>query len=125
MSSSRPPRCTDSQQRHANSIDMCRRRGVGNGKAYNHADPLRTLSPHAVSSKLGREPPPAALARRCKKVEAAVPQQKLAAAALAHSTQPSFDCRVWTGPQRRRVRGDPSSWFGRAVPEAAVKGTHA
>ena len=49
---------------------------------------LLAYSPREVCSKLGRKPPPAALARRWKKVEAPVPQTQ-AAAAHAHSTQPA------------------------------------
>ena len=44
-------------------------------------------SPHAVGLKLSREPPPAALARRCMKVELRC-LSKGSDAAHAHSTQP-------------------------------------
>ena len=42
MRSSRRPRFTGSQRHHANLIDPCRERRVGNGKASNHVNPLRT-----------------------------------------------------------------------------------
>ena len=54
MPSSRAARSTGSQCHHAHSIDPCRARTVGNGKASNHADTMHTTRMEAAGSWAAR-----------------------------------------------------------------------
>ena len=91
MSSARPPRSTGSLRHHANSIDLCQERQVGNGKASNHADTLRTARMRAAASW--------AASRHQQRLHGGARMSrlrclsKLAAAANAHSTQPVDDLK--------------------------------
>ena len=90
-------------------------RSVQNARGTQGSSRLSCMShaynPHAVGSKLGREPPPTAIARRCKKVDAPLPQD-----ASYRCPRPQQAARRWS----EVCRSDADEAAGRLARAATI-----